>query len=370
MLTLAAWLHDIDPFIWRLSGNFGIRWYGAAYLLGFAAGYLILRYLARRERIGLKPEQIGDFIMAIVIGVLVGGRLGSVLLYNIDLLWTIDSSPPWWGVLAINRGGMASHGGMVGCLIGCWWFSKRNGVPMLQLCDLVAFVAPIGLGAGRIANFINGELLGRPVGAGESLPWAVKFPQEMSTYWANPPKYFQPELLAQLEPLSRRYGEITEIEWRQVLEQPQTDWAISAMYRLTENLTEAIQRGEEQAIRIVEPLLTARHPSQLYQALAEGLILGLVLCLVWLKPRRAGVVTGWFLMVYGVLRLVTEHWRLPDANLQVQRILGLSRGQLYSLPLIAAGVLLIVWAARRSAKHGGWWRGEAVRVEEARQSTP
>ncbi|MFG0251678.1 MAG: prolipoprotein diacylglyceryl transferase [Phycisphaerales bacterium JB038] len=362
MWTLAAWLHDIDPFIWHISGNFGIRWYGAAYLLGFALGYLILRHLAKRERIRLKPEQVGDFVMAIVVGVLVGGRLGSVLLYNPDLLWTIDASPPWWGVLAINRGGMASHGGMVGCLLGCWWFSRRHGVPLFQLADLVTFVAPIGLGAGRLANFINGELLGRPLAEGETLPWAVKFPQEMSTYWANPPKYFEPELLDKLEPFCRQYGGVTEAEWRQALLQPQTDWAISTMYRLSENLTEAIQRGEQKVVEIVEPLLAARHPSQLYQALAEGLIVGLVLWLVWMKPRCGGVVTGWFLIVYGILRIVTEHWRLPDANLQMQRILGLSRGQLYSVPLIAAGALLLWYAVRKGAKHGGWWRGEANRA--------
>lgn len=365
MLTLAAWLHDIDPFLWRISGNFGIRWYGAAYLFGFAAGYLIVRHLAAKRRIALTPTQVGDFAMAIIIGVLVGGRLGSVLLYNIDLLWTFFPDLPWWGVLAINRGGMASHGGIAGCAVACFWFARRHGIAPLALGDVVTFVAPIGLGAGRLANFINGELLGRPLAPGETLPWAVKFPQEMSTYWANPPRYFEPDLLQRLEPVVRVHGGVTPQEWSMALANPEQAWAINMMYEVCERLAAAIQRGEQKVIEVVEPLLAARHPSQLYQALAEGLILGLVLLIVWAKPRSAGVVSGWFFIVYGVLRIATEHWRLPDAHLQVQRIMGLSRGQLYSLPLVLLGIGIVWYAVKKSTTHGGWLRGEPVRPAEA-----
>ncbi|MCK4871119.1 MAG: prolipoprotein diacylglyceryl transferase [Phycisphaerales bacterium] len=335
MLTLAAWLHDIDPFLLRISGNFGIRWYGLAYIAGFVFAYLVLRSLARRGRIDLTTAQVGDFIMAIVIGVIVGGRLGSVLLYNPTLLWELTSDPPWWGVLAINKGGMASHGGIVGVILACWWYGRRHGIAFLKLADLVALTAPLGLAAGRLANFVNGELLGRPLREGEHIPWAVKFPHEMAVYW-------DADQLADLAPLCERFG-ISQPDWFAAV----YGGSVGLIEQLTGRLVEEIQRGDQAVIAVVEPLLSARHPSQLYQMLAEGLVLGLVGLIIFALSRRAGILSASFLILYGTLRIVTEVWRLPDAHLEVQRVLGLSRGQLFSLPMILAGLPLLVWVLRR-----------------------
>jgi len=356
-LFTLAWLHDIDPFLLRISGNFGIRWYGIAYLLGFAFGYFVLRQLARKKLIPLTPEMVSDFILAVIIGILAGGRLGSVFFYNIDLLWTFTKDPPWWGVLAINKGGMASHGGMIGCLVASWLFARKHKLRLLSLTDLITFAAPFGLFAGRIANFINGELLGRVVPPGEHLPWAVKFPQEMSIYWDT-------DRLARLEPLCYRFS-IEPGTWIHALANPEDKASVNLIYRFTQQLTEAIQHHDKAVIAVVEPLLSPRHPSQLYQAFAEGIVLGLIMLIIWAKPRRTGVLTAWFLMVYGVLRIVTEYWRLPDVNLAVKRIAGLSRGQLLSIPLILAGGFILYYSLKNKPdKQGGWLSGRKIREEE------
>jgi phosphatidylglycerol:prolipoprotein diacylglycerol transferase len=361
MFTLAAWLHDWDPFLLRISGDFGIRWYGLSYLAGFLFAYLVMRHLARRRAIALRPEQVGDFILAIIVGVVVGGRLGSVLLYNIDLLWEFTTSPPWWGVLAVNRGGMASHGGIIGCVAAAWWFGRRNGVRFFELTDLIVLTAPFGLGAGRLANFTNGELLGRVVEPPGSLPWAVKFPQEIVEYWGS-------ERLLALRPLAARFG-VNPDDWVTAVYRWVGGEAEPTVPYLAQQIIEAIQRGHAEVIAVVEPLIMERHPSQLYQMLAEGVVLGIILFIVFARPRKSGLLSGLFLAIYGVLRIATEFWRLPDAHLEVQRILGLSRGQLFSLPMVLIGLPIIVYALRSARPtHGGWLRtGETYRDQDAEQ---
>jgi len=341
--TLAAYLHRIDPFALRISGEFGIRWYGLAYLAGFLVAFLLLRALARRGRILLSPTQVTDYVFAMVVGVVVGGRLGYVLFYQPALLWEFSADPPWWGLLAINRGGMASHGGMLGALAACWWFSKRQAVPTLHLLDLAALSAPAGLLFGRIANFVNGELLGRIVAppGGPAPWWSVKFPQELLTRHAP---LLSPQQQAQLAQLIERF--------RIRPEEP----AALAIERMIRAVQRRGQAADELA-RELAPLLAARHPSQLYQAAAEGIALGAALWLLWRRPRRPGVVTAWFLLLYGALRVLTELWRLPDDHLKAPRIMGLSRGQLLSLLMIVGGaVLLAVVRKSRAAPVGGWGR--------------
>ena len=170
-------IHDLSPFIIRFSDNFGLRWYGASYVMGFIAAYLMMSWLVQRQRAGLTPEHVSDFITYVAFGTLIGGRLGYVIFYSPDLFLKFKTEIPFWGVLAVNEGGMASHGGMIGVAIAAILFARKNDVSLLYLLDLCCFSAPIGIFFGRLANFINGELLGRPADA--SLPWAVRFPQEI-----------------------------------------------------------------------------------------------------------------------------------------------------------------------------------------------
>jgi phosphatidylglycerol:prolipoprotein diacylglycerol transferase len=347
MFTLAdAWVHSLDPVVIPISGSLAVRWYGLAYLAGFVGGWLMLRWMSGRGLLALTKPQVTDFLLAMILGVLVGGRLGYVLVYEPSLLAEFSSSPPWWGLFAINKGGMASHGGIAGVIVATLWFARRVGVPWLHVLDSTALTAPIGLFFGRLANFVNGELLGKIVAApGEPGPrWSVRYPQELLTKHA-------PELTAAQErqlvdlitpyqmPGERSYGPAVE------------------------RMIQSLERGGATAKELARELpavLSARHPSQLYQALAEGLILFAALWIVWARPRKPGVIGCWFMIVYGVGRIITEFWRLPDDQFVTPRIAGLSRGQWLSVAMVIVGVAALPFVSRRKVeKFGGWLRPKA-----------
>ncbi|MDX2116959.1 MAG: prolipoprotein diacylglyceryl transferase [Planctomycetota bacterium] len=346
--TLAAWMHTLSPWVWRFSPDFGVRWYGVSYALGFIGAWIILRALAVRGLIRIPAERVTDAVLLWVGGVVIGGRLGYVAFYKPHLLWTFTADVPWWGVLQLHKGGMASHGGIIGVVIASFMIARgfkdehgvRHGVcPPLHVMDIAAVLCPLGLMLGRLANFINGELLGAIVAMpGQPAPWwAVKFPQEITGDHAPD---LTAEQTARLAALARGVA------------LPSDDTMEAALHRVLER----VQQGSVEVRTQLEPLLAARHPSQLYQAAAEGLAVGAVVWLVWRKPRRAGVVAMWFLVSYGVLRVVTEIWRLPDADIGVQRILGLSRGQWLSVAMVAAGAigLWLISKRGRPERFGGW----------------
>lgn len=164
---LAYWVHDLDPFIIRFNEQFGIRYYGLAYLLGFVTAAWLLQRYARTGRSLLPSALIADFMMAIIIGVLLGGRLGYFLFYQFE---AVRHDP--LVLLRVWEGGMASHGGFIGVLVALYWFARSRKLPFLHLGDLIASTAAAGLLFGRIANFINGELWGKTT----LVSWAVVFP--------------------------------------------------------------------------------------------------------------------------------------------------------------------------------------------------
>ena len=350
-LTLAdAWLHDLSPFLVRFTESFGLRWYGLSYALGFLAGYLQLRWLATRGLIAIPPHRCGDAILTVVVGVVVGGRLGYVLFYEPSLLWDISSGAPWWGVLAINRGGMASHGGMIGVVLAAWRLSRGWKLPdgtvegrssMLHVADALAFIAPAGLLFGRLANFVNGELLGRIAARpGETGPWwSVRFPQEVLSGHDSMRTDAQSQALDQLVFREARM--------------PDEPWDL-----VYERIVEQIQAGGTEGTRLANelaPLLSARYSSQLLQAGAEGLVLAALLWIIWARPRKPGVVGAWFLISYGLMRVLTELVRLPDAQVAMQRIMGLSRGQWLSVLMVAVGIAILYWRSRSAIERRGGW---------------
>ncbi len=266
--TPAYYIHDISPFAVQFSENFGIRWYGLAYIAGLIGAGLLLALYAKRGRSLLPSAKISDLIVALAIGVMVGGRLGEFLLYNRKGLQDNPLS-----FFRIWEGGMASHGGFVGVALAAWWFSRKEKIPYAHLGDLIASVTAMGLFFGRIANFINGELWGKPT----SVAWAVIFPQSAN---ADSP-------------------------------------------------------------------LMPRHPSQLYEAALEGLLL-----LVYMQWRfwrsdtartRPGQLCGEFLIGYALARTIGEIFREPDGQID-----GLSSGTYYSI-FIALGGLAFIIAARKKA---------------------
>lgn len=348
--TLGAWLHDLSPFALRISGSFGIRWYGLSYALGFFIAWLALRFLHKRGMALIPRERLADAIIYAAMGAVVGGRLGYIFFYQPELLWMFESNPPFWGVLMLNHGGMASHGGMIGVLVAGILISRgartetgqRVGkVPVLHTFDLYALVAPFGLMLGRIANFINGELLGKVVALpGEDAPgWAVRFPQEIGS--GHDANLRTPEQDIALDNLIRDYS----------LPNQSPGEAL-------EHIIQKVQAGSTEVAERLEPLLSARHPSQLYQALAEGVVLGCVLWLIARKPRKPGVITAFFLICYGLLRIATEFVRLPDPG--VSGLAGLSRGQLLSLGMVVLGLAMLAFIKKKSAERVPGWASRAA----------
>jgi len=297
----AYYLHDLDPFIFHIWGNFGPRWYGMAYVAAFVGGYWLLRVLAQRGYTQLGIDQVADFITwGALFGVMLGGRLGYVLFYRPEMLLDPLS------VVRVWEGGMSSHGGMIGLIVFTYWYAWRHRLSWTNLGDNLVVVAPIGLFFGRIANFINGELYGRMT----KVPWAMLFPKEL------------------LEPQNAAEAER----------------ALRAVQRINPSLLspEAVVNGlhdQPQLRAVLRRILTPRHPSQIYEALLEGVLLLIILWLVRTRTRQPdGILTGLFFVCYAIFRIVVEYFREPDASL----IAGFTRGQFFSFFLIAIGLAFII----------------------------
>jgi phosphatidylglycerol---prolipoprotein diacylglyceryl transferase len=262
-------LHFVDnlnPVLMHL-GPVQIHWYGLMYALSFGIGYYLLGYLAPKCGVPLNRDGIAELVLYVIAGVLLGGRLGYVLFYNLPYYLHHPAK-----IVAVWDGGMSFHGGLIGVIVAALIFSRRTGVGFLTLAELVVPVVPVGLFLGRIGNFINGELWGRP----SNVPWAMIFPHAP----------------------------------------------------------------------LVHGTMVPRHPSQLYEAVLEGLVLFTVLWIMARKPRPEGVLMGTFLTLYGVFRCFVEFFREPDPQLG---FIGgvITMGQILSVPMILAGIAVIIWALRR-----------------------
>ncbi len=344
---LGGWFHDLSPFALRISGGFGLRWYGLSYAMGFLSAFLLLRFLAKRNATDIPISRAADAMMYFILGVLIGGRLFYVIGYEPSLLWDFSASAPWWGVLAINRGGMASHGGIVGVAFACWrvsrGFKEDSGkiigrTTPIRVLDTAAMLTPLGLLFGRLANFVNAELLGAVVAKpGEPAPWwAVRYPQEILALPDE--KLVQtPEQMTQIIELAEQKSLQSDASWVQGYER----------------VLSQIQEGNAAMQAQLEPLIAARYPTQLLQAGLDGLLVLVCVWIVAMKPRKPGVVAGVFGIVYALGRIPMDLIRLPDAG--VSQFGMLTRGQLYSALTLIAGLLLVIRAMRsKSDKHGGW----------------
>ncbi len=300
----AYYLHDLNPLIFRIYDNVGPRWYGLAYVLAFISSYLLFFWLAKRGFADLSSERVGDFITGCALfGVIIGGRLGYVFFYKPEMLREPLS------ILRVWEGGMSSHGGMLGLLLFTFYYSHRHKISWTNLGDNLVVTAPIGLFFGRCANFINGELYGRIT----NVPWAMQFPKELLDHPAEADRAIA--TCAQIDPS---------------LTTP--DAIIGAVYR------------QPKVATALRSILTPRHPSQLYEAFFEGIVLFAVLWFVRMRTRQPnGVLTGLFFVLYAIFRIVIEYFREPDAAL----IGPFTRGQFFSFFLIAIGIGFIAFAKTR-----------------------
>ncbi len=280
MEFLAIPYPNIDPVAFAI-GPFVVKWYGLSYMAGLLLGWLYIRRLLRTPLVwahGKAPfdvSMVDDLLLYMTLGVILGGRIGSVLFYEPGYYLNHP-----FEILQVWKGGMAFHGALIGCGAALWLFARHKGVSMWSSMDVCAAAVPIGLFFGRLANFINGELFGRPT----SMPWGMVFPRVAETY---------PEFAA-LEP-------------------------------------------------------TPRHPSQLYEAFAEGLALFLTLRLlshVFGGLKRPGLITGTFLVGYAIARSTCELFRQPDPA-HAFTAGGLTPGIAYSIPMVVLGAYFIHLARQR-----------------------
>ena len=249
---------EIDPVIFSI-GPLKIRWYGMMYVIGFLIAWGLARHRARRPDTPVDVKQVDDLIFYAMLGVIIGGRLGYCVVYGWDQL----IADPLY-IFRITEGGMAFHGGLVGVMLAMWLYARSLGKTIWHLTDFVAPIVPPGLFFGRIGNFINGELWGKPT----DVPWGVLY--------------------------------------------------------------------EGQVL----------HPSQLYEALLEGLVLFLIVWVFSSKPRPYLAVSGTFLLFYGMFRFAVEFVRVPDAHLGYLALEWLTMGQILSAPMILAGIVMLSIAYR------------------------
>jgi len=268
----------IDPVALSI-GPLSIHWYGLAYLGGFLGGWWLGRVRAARPGSGWSFRQVDDLVFYLVLGVMLGGRLGYVAFYGSSGL---VSDP--WSLVRIWEGGMSFHGGLIGVLVAMWFYGRRFQKRFFEVTDFIAPLATVGLGAGRIGNFINGELWGGPA----SVPWAMQVSCERFVSLCH-------------DKLSLPPG-----------------------------------------VEYTPPL----HPTQLYEAGLEGLGLFLILWIYSARPRPTMAISGLFLLCYGLFRFAVELLRMPDAHIGYLASGWLTMGQLLTLPMLLAGAVLMFLAYR------------------------
>lgn len=317
---LAHYINVLQPEIFKINETFGPKWYGLAYIGGFVCAYLLMVWMAKRKIGELRAEEISDFIfMGALFGVMLGGRLGYVLFYQPQMIIEEPLS-----ILKLWDGGMSSHGGILGLMLFTLYYARKRRISWPGIGDNLVVVTPLGILFGRLANFINGELYGHI----SDVAWAVKFPNEFLH-----------------GDLSQNYPDQASAIFRTIGEmEPQLLDGFGLADRSGAAFMERM-RDNDAFRNAIGEFLNARHPSQLYEGILEGLVLFAILFAVRIKWNNApfGTITGLFFILYAVFRILVENFRVPDAEL----ILGLTRGQFYSLPMILVGVGFLLHASRR-----------------------
>lgn len=280
----------IDPIIFSL-GPLAVRWYGLMYVVGFAAGWWLARRRAARADSSWDPTDVDDLIFFAAIGVILGGRLGWILFYGFEQVLADPLT-----IVRVWEGGMSFHGGLLGVIVAVLIFSRQRRRNFADVLDFLAPLPGVGIFAGRVGNFINGELWGKPTTA----PWG----------FVVDPAPLYPVQAAEATRLCQRFG--------------------------------------------IDPCVLHVHASQLYEGLLEGLLLFVLLWLFTRKPRPRMAPAGLFLIIYGVCRFAVEFVRVPDENRGYLLFDWVTMGQLLSLPMVVIGAIVMAMAYRRQVPSGNY----------------
>lgn len=348
-------VHQFSSFIFEITPGFGVQWYGTALLLIFVLGYLLVRWMASRQR-GLLPKaQVLDFVLVLLFSAGFGARFGYCVFYEPHLFLMFKAEFPFWGVFALNEGGLSVHGGIFGAFLGCFLFATRFGIGHSYLFDLSSIVGAMALLVGRAASFFAGEMWGRP--APPEVSWAVKYPQEILQW---PTTGF--EKVASLADVASRVG-VSREEFLSQMDLYRT--GIEAQFTLLQTLQKIVDSalaGQSQILSVLEPLLTPRYPSQLIQAGLEGFLLFALLFFFWRRPRVSGAVASLFLILHSIFRFIGEFYREPDPHLGLQW-LNWTQGQWLSLVTLFFGFgFYFLWTRRSTVEVLGWGKAQSVRI--------
>lgn len=360
-------IHEYSLFAIRFTENLGIHWYGLFYFLAVFFAFGLTMWFSSRQQAGFTKEMAIDFIGFAGVGLLVGARAGY-LLYEPGLIMQFRNDFPYWGLFAIDDGGLSIHGAMLGLLLSTLLFSFKSGISHLYLLDLSSVIGSFSIILGRLANFFSGEYLGRTVteasGFGTSVVnrlmenHLIRFPQEILRWpFSNFSK------LESLVPVIEKIPELNKETWLSSLQQYQESESARALAQnYLETILKAVQNGSMGVADVLSPLLELRHPVQIYGAALEGLFIFLFLVLVWFNPRKPGVITAWFVTLYSLVRLFEEQFALPDAQLGF-RWLGVTQAQGLSILSLLFGLWLLFFYGRGSAlAFPGWGLGQNVKI--------
>ncbi len=381
------YVHNLNPYVFQIGG-FGPRWYGLAYLMGFLGAYLLLKKLNRDGMLRLRPKLVPDLVLnCCIFGVLIGGRLGFVLFYDLPnalkegrtpLLWDFSSSIPFWGALKVWDGGMAAHGGIVFTIMALMVFSWRYlakptakqmttliagafvfgtvgwglayilwhdenfqvagaqvlGIAWMVYCGWRYSIPAINIGdaacmvvpIGLFFGRIANFINGELYGHPTTVPWAVKFPSEI---YSPTNGEMDPGVKAKLYALLPVPFDIMH-----------ADDAINS-------IAHKLAMHDPETLKLVTPILLPRHPSQLYEALLEGALLFIICWTIGRLWRKDGMASGAFLTFYPIMRIIGEQFRVGDTPVSVGGVM-ISKGVLYSIPMVLAGAVYWGYFIKRS----------------------
>lgn len=351
-MQFPAW----DPVLIEIPGlPIDIRWYGLMYVVGFAIAYQILVRLCRAGFLPLESEKVGDLIFYLVFGVLLGGRIGYAVFYGNGLSDPVQLVKIW-------QGGLSFHGGLIGVIVALTIFAYRHNVPGARLADALCLAGTPGVFAVRMANFINGELYGRVTSA---QTWgAMQFPTDEAAeramgIYGQALSMRQRELVVQVAVGKRKWEDIAD-------QMPETSSYADGSWDRVRAAVEGdgTRTGWEILQEATDPstgelVVPFRHPSQLYEGISEGLLVGLMLWVTYALTRRRllgpGTYCGLFMLGYAVARVCCEFVRQPDAQFRDADddlgtvLLGMTMGQVLSLGMVVGGVGLLVYGRTRRA---------------------